>query len=186
MRRHNARETKPHAVWRPVETGDHQLLIPTVFYRSEKRLPKLTPMPTLLETRLTNRFRVQPNNANSYGTVHGGSVMQWLDEVGAMAAMRFAGASCVTAHMGGIDFDRPVPTGDIVRIETYVYEAGETSVTTHLAADRENPRTSERTPLTRSRAVYVALNDDGDPTSVPELTVETDEGARLRQAATDA
>lgn len=143
-------------------------------------------MPRLQETRLTNRFRVQPNNANSYGTVHGGNVMKWLDEVGAMAAMRFAGATCVTAHMGGIDFERPVPTGDIVLIDAYVYDAGETSVHVHLTADREDPRTGDRAPLTRSQAVYVAVNEAGDPTTVPELQVETDEERRLQTAGTDS
>lgn len=112
--------------------------------------------------------------------------MQWLDEVGAMSAMRFAGSTCVTARMGAINFQRPVPTGDIVRIETYVYDAGETSVTVRLTADREDPRTGERAPLTQTQAVYVALDEDGNPTSVPELTVETEEGQALKQAATDA
>lgn len=143
-------------------------------------------MPTLLETHLTNRFRVQPNNANSYGTAHGGSVMQWLDEVGAMSAMRFAGATCVTARMGAINFQQPVPTGDIVRIETYVYDAGETSVKVWLIADKEDPRTGERASITRTQAVYVALDEDGAPTSVPELTIETEEEETLRQAATNS
>ena len=82
--------------------------------------------------------------------------------------------------------DRLPATGDIVRIETYVYDAGETSVRVQLRGDREDPRTGEQAPLTRTQAVYVALDEAGDPTSVPELTVESEAGRELKQAVTDA
>ena len=41
-------------------------------------------MPTLMDTYIENRYRVQPNHANNYETAHGGNVMKWMDEVGAM------------------------------------------------------------------------------------------------------
>ena len=42
-------------------------------------------MPTVLETHIQNRFRVQPNHANNLETLHGGNLMKWLDEVAAMS-----------------------------------------------------------------------------------------------------
>lgn len=48
-------------------------------------------MATISETYLENRWRVQPNHANNYETVHGGNVMKWMDELGALSAMRAAG-----------------------------------------------------------------------------------------------
>ena len=39
-------------------------------------------MPSLLDTYIENRHRVQPNHANTVGTAHGGNVMKWLDEIG--------------------------------------------------------------------------------------------------------
>lgn len=140
-------------------------------------------MPALMDTYLKNRSRVQPNHANNHQTAHGGNVMKWLDEVGAMAAMRFAGETCVTARMEGIDFERPVPVGDTVLIEAYVYDAGRTSANVHLEAFRENPRTGETERTSRSHATFVALDDEKRPTEVPELTVESDRGRELRDAA---
>jgi len=48
-------------------------------------------MTDLIETVIENREMVQPNHANMLETAHGGHVMKWMDEVGAMSAMRFSG-----------------------------------------------------------------------------------------------
>jgi len=48
-------------------------------------------MTDLIETVIENREMVQPNHANMLETAHGGHVMKWMDEVGAMSAMRFRG-----------------------------------------------------------------------------------------------
>ncbi|MFB6309013.1 MAG: acyl-CoA thioesterase [Haloarculaceae archaeon] len=142
-------------------------------------------MPTVEDTHIVNRSRAQPHHANNYGTVHGGNVMKWMDEVGAMSAMRFAGESCVTARMDSVEFERPIPTGDNALIEAYVYKAGTTSVRVRVQVAREDPHTGETESTTDARFVFVAVRD-GEPTPVPELTVETDEGERLRQAALDS
>lgn len=140
-------------------------------------------MPTVLDTRITNRFRVQPNHANNYETLHGGNLMKWLDEVGAMSAMRFAGETCVTARVDELHFERPIPIGNTAMVEAYVYDAGETSVHVALRAWREEPRTGETEKTTASSFTFVAVDNDGSPVTVPELTVETEEGERLRQRA---
>lgn len=140
-------------------------------------------MPALLDTRIVNRQRVQPHHANNYGTAHGGNVMKWMDEVSAMSAMRFAGETCVTARMDGLDFKRPVPTGATAVVDTYVYDAGRTSVRVRARVDREDPRTGERERTTDARFVFVAVRD-GDPVAHGrDLTVDSEEGRHLREAA---
>ena len=140
-------------------------------------------MPTVEETFIENRHRVQPNHTNNYETAHGGLVMKWMDEVGAMAAMRFAGETCVTASIDRMDFRRPVPQGDTAFIQAYVFDHGRTSIKVRLRAFREKPRSGERTLTTESVFVFVALGADGNPTAVPELTVESDRDAELQTAA---
>lgn len=143
-------------------------------------------MPSVLDTYIENRSRVQPNHANNVGTAHGGNVMKWLDEVAAMSAMRFAGQTCVTARMDPIEFHQPIGIGDIAVIESYVYDVGNTSVRVRLTADREDPHTGQREQTTTSHAVFVAIDDEGRPMSVPELTVETERGEELQQAARES
>ncbi len=140
-------------------------------------------MTDLMETVIENREMVQPNHANMLDVAHGGNVMKWMDEVGAMSAMRFAGEMCVTARVNQMNFERPIPVGDTAYITAYVYDAGTASVKVRLVAERENLRTRERERTTESYFVYVAIDDDNTPTTVPELTVSTEEGERLRQEA---
>jgi acyl-CoA hydrolase len=140
-------------------------------------------MPTVSDTHIENRQRVQPTHTNNYGSAHGGNVVRWMDEVGAMSAMRHAGETCVTARIDGLDFERPVPGGDTCVIESYAYAAGETSVSVRLQAYREGPRTGERERTTDSYFVFVAVDESGSPTAVPELRVESDRCRRLREEA---
>jgi acyl-CoA hydrolase len=135
------------------------------------------------DTYIENRERVQPDDANNYGSAHGGNVVKWMDEVGAMSAMRLAGTTCVTAKIHSLSFDRPIPQGDICVIESYAYATGRTSVRVRLRAYRESPRTGDREQTTDSYFVFVAVDEEMRPTEVGELTVESDRCERLRQSA---
>lgn len=138
---------------------------------------------TISETHLENRERVQPNDTNSYGTAHGGNIMRWMDELGAMAAMRHAGETCVTAHVDNLDFRRPVPEGETCVTTAYAYATGEASVRVRVQAFHEDPRTGDREQTTDAYFVFVALDEEGTPTPTPDLTVETDRCERLQNAA---
>lgn len=143
-------------------------------------------MPDLLDTRLENRWLVYPNHANNIGSVHGGYVMMWMDQLGAMSAMRFAGRACVTARFDQINFERPVDIGDITVIEAYVYAGGRTSVRVRLRASREDPRTGETVSTAESYAVYVAIDEDRRPVEIGrELTTESGEAVELQRAAVE-
>jgi len=143
-------------------------------------------MVELLETYIENRFRVQPNHANNNDTLHGGNLMKWLDEVSAMSAMRFAGQTCVTARVNELEFKRPVQIGDIAVVEAYVYDSGRTSVHVALRAWREEPRTGTTEQTTESSFTFVAIDEEGTPQPVPELTTESERGKQLRKRALEA
>ena len=139
-----------------------------------------------METYIENRWLVQPNHANSLGTAHGGNVMKWMDEAGAMSAMRFARETCTTAHMDEVNFKRPIAVGDIALVRSYVYRAGTTSVRVRTRVFREDPREPGDELTTESYLVFVAIDEEGRPQSVPELTVDSDRGEELQaEALTD-
>jgi len=137
-------------------------------------------MPTPSHTYVENRDRIQPNQTNNYDTAHGGIVMKLMDEVGAMAAMRFAGEPCVTASVDALDFKRPIPRGDIAVVTAWVFDAGDTSVRVRLTAEREDPLIGECELTSESTFTFVAIDEDGRPVSVPELAVESDRDEELR------
>ncbi|RAW46157.1 acyl-CoA thioesterase [Halorubrum sp. 48-1-W] len=140
-------------------------------------------MPDLMDTYLENRWMVQPNHANNLETAHGGNVLKWMDEVGAMCAMRFSGETAVTAHMDEVNFRRPIPVGDTALVKGYVYGAGRTSIDVRTRVFREDPRRGTQELTTESYMVFVAIDDDREPTHVPDLTVSSERGAELREEA---
>ncbi len=93
-----------------------------------------------------------------------------------MSAMRFAGETCVTARVNELDFERPIRIGDTALVEAYVYDAGRTSVHVALRAWREEPRSAE----TESTFTFVAIDETGETVPVPDLSVSTEDGERLR------
>lgn len=140
-------------------------------------------MPSLFETYVENTEIVQPNDTNNLNTAHGGTVAKWMDETGAISAIRFASETCVTARMERVDYHYPIERGDAAVVNAYVYDAGRTSVKVRIRVFAEDLRTGERKMTTESYFTYVAVDDDGKPTPVPELTVEADEEAELRRRA---
>lgn len=142
-------------------------------------------MTELLETVIENRWIVQPTHTNVHETAHGGRVVKWMDDVGAMAAMRFSGEACVTARMDQVNFEGPIPAGEIALVTGFVYDAGETSINVRVEAFREHPLDGTRELTTESDFVYVAIDETQTPTQVPELTVHGEEAQALREAALD-
>lgn len=106
--------------------------------------------------------------------------MHLMDEIGAMSAMRFAGETCVTARVESLDFRRPIPRGDIAVVESWVYDAGRTSVRVRIRVDREDPRTGASERTSDSTFTFVAVDESGRPVEVPDLTVATDRDRDLR------
>ena len=138
-------------------------------------------MPTPTHTHIENRQRIQPDDTNNYDTAHGGTVMRLMDEVGAMSAMRLAGETCVTARVEALNFERPIPRGDIAVVESWAYETGRTSVKVRLVVEREDPRTGERERTSESTFVFVAVDESGTPVPVPDLQIESDRDEDLRE-----
>jgi len=143
-------------------------------------------MPTVLKTYLENRWEVQPNHSNNLESAHGGNVMKWMDGIGGLSAMRFAGNTCITAKMGAIEFKQPIPTGQTVLVESWVFDTGETSMDVRLKTFREDPRSGETTLTSETMATYVAIDEDKTPVSVPDLEIVSQEGKRLVTEATEA
>ncbi|SEH46978.1 MULTISPECIES: acyl-CoA thioesterase [Halopenitus] len=140
-------------------------------------------MPDLLDTYLENRWFVQPDQANNLDTAHGGHVLKWMDELGAMCSMRFCGETCVTARLDEVNFRRPLPIGAIAVVKSYVYETGETSIRIRTRVFREDPESGEEKLTAESYMVFVAIDEDRNPVAVPEVTVSSDRGQELLDVA---
>lgn len=59
---------------------------------------------TMQDSRTIQASLVQPSDTNYHGTIFGGSMMAYIDEVAAIAAMRHSRRPVVTASIDSIDF----------------------------------------------------------------------------------
>ncbi len=126
-----------------------------------------------------------PNDTNNLGRALGGAVLHWMDICGAIAAMRFSRRQCVTASMDHVDFIAPIDLGEVAVLEAYVFNTGRTSVDVKVDVRAENPRTGEERRTTTSFLTFVALDEEGTPTPVPDLECPTQEETALREEATE-
>ena len=124
-----------------------------------------------------------PNDTNALGRALGGAVLHWMDICGAIAALRFSNQAVVTASMDHVDFKGPIDLGEIAVIEAYVYDTGETSINVKVDVHAEDPREGETRETTSSFLTFVAIDDGGSPTAVPDLLCETENEEVLRDEA---
>jgi len=143
-----------------------------------------TPLPgkTVSASRTSLAQLMQPEHANNNGNVHGGWIMKLVDEAGALACMRHAQHRVVTVEVDSFTFRHPIRIGDLVILNAEVSYVGRTSMEAEIQVVAENPVTGLRVHTNTAYVVYVALNENGQPVSVPPLITETEEQRKRFEA----
>jgi uncharacterized protein (TIGR00369 family) len=138
---------------------------------------------TVKASRIILSQLMHPEHANLLGNVHGGWIMKLVDEAGALACMRHAQRKVVTVAIDSMTFREPIRIGDLIILNAEVSHVGRTSMEAEVHVIAENPITGERTYTNTAYLVYVALDDEGRPTTVPPLKAETEEEKRRMEKA---
>lgn len=126
---------------------------------------------------------MQPEHANNIGNVHGGWIMKLVDEVGALACMRHSRHRVVTVAIDQMTFRQPIRIGDLVTLDAEVTYTGNTSMEVEVLVSAEDPITGECTHTNKAYLVYVALDENRNPASVPPLLIESAEQEERKAAA---
>jgi acyl-CoA hydrolase len=126
---------------------------------------------------------MQPPDANVWGNVHGGAIMRMVDEAGGAVAQRHSRRPCVTVAMDSMIFQEPVFIGDLLTIRARLTYVGVTSMEVEAHLEAENLRTGAARNAGMCHMIYVALDDDGQPTPVPPLRLTTPEEVERHRAA---
>ena len=132
---------------------------------------------------ITLRFLAEPTDANFGGNVHGGIAMKWLDQAGYACATGWSGRYCVTAFVGNINFRKPIAVGHLIEVNAKVIHTGTSSM--HLAVNISSGDTKS-TALNKAMhciMVFVAVDENRRPSSVPLWTAESEEDIRLEKYA---
>ncbi len=116
---------------------------------------------------------VLPPDTNHYGTMFGGKVMAYIDDIAAIAATRHARTSVVTASTDSVDFLHPIREGQAVCLEAFVVWTYRAAVEVFVKVIAEEMLTGERTVCATSFVTFVALNVNGEKQIVPDVVPET-------------
>lgn len=135
------------------------------------------------ETLTVQTRQVFPPDTNHHGTLFGGKLMAYIDETAAIAATKLARGPVVTASTDSVDFIKPIRVGDVVTLEAMVSWTGRSSMEIFLKITSENLLTREKSIAALSFLTFVALDENGKPTSIPSVVPETDEEIWLNETA---
>ena len=122
---------------------------------------------------------VMPQHCNGYAKprLFGGQIMAWIDVVGAVAARRYTGRAVTTVCIDNLTFLKPAYLNDTVVQEAMVTWTGRTSLEVRVDSMVERLDGS-RELINRAYVVFVALDEEDKPTTVPPFVPETEEEIR--------
>lgn len=126
---------------------------------------------------------VFPPDTNNHGTLFGGKLMAYIDDVAAISAIRHARSNVVTASTDSVDFLHPIYEGNSVCLESFVTYTGRTSMEVFVRVIAEDLLTGERKLCAISFVTMVAIDKDGKPTPVPKVIPETEVEKELHRTA---
>jgi acyl-CoA hydrolase len=126
---------------------------------------------------------VLPNDTNVFGNLMGGRLMYWMDIAAALAALKHCASPTVTASVDNISFENPIKLGNVVHLEAKVSRAFNTSMEIHINVWGEDALQQYRYKSNEAFYTFVALDPNGKPRRVPEVTPETEEEIKLYDGA---
>jgi acyl-CoA hydrolase len=126
---------------------------------------------------------VFPTDTNHLGTMFGGTVMQYIDKIGAIAALRHARKPVVTASTDSLDFLSPINVGEAVELEAFVTWTRRSSMEVYVEVRAENLFSGERRLTMTSFSTFVAVGPDGKSVPVPSVYPESEKEKALHDSA---
>ena len=122
-------------------------------------------------------------DANSAGSIHGGTVMRMCDEAAGIAAIRHCGKRVVTAGMDRMTFTEPVYVGELLRCSASVNAVWRTSMEVGVRVEAENAVTGEVRHTSTAYLTMVCVDENGKPSAVPPVETEGPDEERRRGEA---
>ncbi|WP_347862906.1 acyl-CoA thioesterase [Salimicrobium sp. PL1-032A] len=136
-------------------------------------------------SKMTQTRLVFPPDTNHMGTIFGGKVLAYIDEIAALAAMKHSNAVVVTASIDSVNFLSSAKVGEALTLEACVTKTGRSSMEVYVKVYADDLLHGEQKVTTESFLTMVAVGGDGKPVSVPEVIPETEEEKALYRTAAD-
>ncbi len=118
---------------------------------------------------LTMTVLMTPDTANFAGNVHGGTLLELLDQAAYACASRYAAHYVVTLSVDQVTFRQPVHVGELVTLLAAVNHTGTSSMEVGIKVIAEDIRTQAARHVNSCFFTMVAVDDDRRPVPVPAL-----------------
>ena len=123
-----------------------------------------------------------PSHTNFSGKIHGGYILQLLDQIAFASASKFCGNYCVTASVDTVNFLKPIEVGELVTMKASVNYVGRSSMIVGIRVEAENIQTGAVKHCLSSYFTMVAKDKEGKSVQVPGLILSSlDEVRRFRK-----
>jgi len=122
------------------------------------------------DSRITITQLMLPSHSNFSGKIHGGYILNLMDQIAFACASKHSGYYCVTASVNKVDFLNPIEVGELVTLKASINFTGRTSMVVGVRVVSENIQTGKRTHCNSSYFTMVA-KDNGKSVPVPGITL---------------
>ncbi|MBH1939337.1 acyl-CoA thioesterase [Mobilitalea sibirica] len=123
---------------------------------------------------LTEQVQIlMPSHINGSDRLFGGQLVQWIDVVAAVVARRHSGRNVTTAAIDTLQFKAGAYINNTLVLIGRITYVGKTSMEVRVDTYVEDIA-GMRKVVNRAYLVLVALDENGKPTQVPRLILESE------------
>jgi len=116
---------------------------------------------------------VLPSETNPLNNLFGGELLARMDRAASIAARRHSRRIVVTASVNHVAFNKAIPLGSVVTVEAKVTRSFKTSMEIFLDVWIEDRESGRRSKANEAIYTFVAVDDTGNPVTVPKLEPKT-------------
>lgn len=130
------------------------------------------------ESQVTITELMLPSHSNFSGKIHGGHILNLMDQIAFACASKHSRNYCVTASVNKVDFLNPIEVGELVTLKASVNYTGRTSMVIGLRVESEIIQTGKVKHCNSSYFTMVAKDENGKNVPVPGLILDTEQSVR--------
>lgn len=130
------------------------------------------------ESRVSITELMLPAHSNFSGKVHGGHILNLMDQIAFACASKHSQHYCVTASVNKVDFLNPIEVGELLTLKAAINYTGRTSMVVGVRVESEDITTGTKKHCNSSYFTMVAKGPDGKNVEIPGLIIDSKQGIR--------
>ncbi|WP_242205146.1 acyl-CoA thioesterase [Aestuariivivens insulae] len=132
----------------------------------------------ITDSQVTITELMLPAHSNFSGKIHGGYILNLMDQIAFACASKHSRHYCVTASVNRVDFLNPIEVGELVTLKASVNYTGRTSMVIGVRVEAENIQSGEKKHCNSSYFTMVAKDEQGKNVKVPGIILDSEQSIR--------